>query len=154
MTADDESPSSEPATTTQVTTPTASTTTIAMPARIHRARRDGPGAASDPASAPGSDSAEEGVDGNGSEEEREVRVRVGEQPYGLRGRGVARQPDRLPDEQHTEHRGRGHVDHADLVGDERQHEGGRDDHERVDDDLAHRGGDPLGDREHRDARGL
>ena len=42
-----------------------------------------------------SDGAEEGVDGNGGEEEREVGVREREQPYGLRRRGVARQADRL-----------------------------------------------------------
>ena len=66
------------------------------------------------------------------------------------GVGVAAQPNRLGDEQSTEHRGGDDVDRAHGVGRERQRERGRDDDERVHDDLAHRGGDALHHREHRD----
>ena len=45
-----------------------------------------------------------------------------------------------------------HVDRADGVGDQRQRERDRDHDERVDDDLADRGGDALRHRQHRDAR--
>ena len=64
---------------------------------------------------------------------------------------VARSWTAWHDEQRRRARPRRRGRSTPSVGDERQHQRGRDDHDAVDDDLAERDVDALHDRQHRDA---
>ena len=80
----------DPELTAQIVSPaTAATTNAATAARGPRARRRSVGP-------------DEGVDGNGREEQREVRVRQAEERDRPLRRRVATQPDRLGDQHHPE----------------------------------------------------
>src|SRR5262249_60600692 len=87
------------ATATNVTAPTTTTTPMAAASTGHRRR----GRASDRASVV----TDEGVDGNGGEQRREVEVREAEVPDRERGVRVAHEPPRATHEERAE-QGRDH----------------------------------------------